>query len=291
MGGSVPHPVPYQGSKRRLAGQILDHALPPAGVLVEPFAGSAAVTLAAAKRGLAPRYLLGDSFRPLCDLWRSLVEAPEVLADRYEALWREQGDEPQGHYERVRKAFNRTGDPALLLYLLTRCVKSAVRFNGVGEFNQSADRRRRGTHPRRMREQLLGASRLLRGRCEIVCSDFTTVLEQATARDLVYLDPPYQGVSRGRDPRYHEQLPRDRLVAALERLNARAVPFLLSYDGRCGGREYGEPLPKTLRLERVLLAAGRSSQATLCGRSEETFESLYLSPALWAARRRGSLGP
>jgi DNA adenine methylase len=272
--------MPYQGSKRRLATRILEQARPPAGSLLEPFAGSAAVTLAAAARDLAPRYLLGDSFRPLCDLWRSLIEAPDALADRYEALWRDQQEEPRAHYAKVRDAFNQSGDPALLLFLLARCVKSAVRFNGAGEFNQSADLRRRGTKPRLMREHLERAARLLRGRYEVVCGDFAAVLERATPRDLVYLDPPYQGISRGRDPRYHQQLPLSRLVAALEGLNARGIPYLLSYDGRCGGREYGEPLPKALRLTRVLLPAGRSSQATLCGRVEETFESLYLSPAL-----------
>ena len=39
------------------------------------------------------------------------------------------------------------------------------------------------------------------------------------------------------------------------------VPYLVSFDGRCGDRAYGEPLPRALRLRRVPLAAGRSAQA------------------------------
>jgi len=58
------------------------------------------------------------------------------------------------------------------------------------------------------------------------------------------------------------------------------IPFLLSYDGRCGTRSYGEPLPAGLRLTHLELEAGRSSQATLAGRAEHTVESLYMSPAL-----------
>ena len=51
------------------------------------------------------------------------------------------------------------------------------------------------------------------------------------------------------------------------------MPFLLSYDGQMGARHYGEPLPAELGLRRVLLDAGRSSQATLSGRAERTLES------------------
>jgi DNA adenine methylase len=47
-----------------------------------------------------------------------------------------------------------------------------------------------------------------------------------------------------------------------------------------GNRTYGKPLPAKLHLRLMEIDAGRSSQATLLGRSEMTVESLYLSPAL-----------
>jgi DNA adenine methylase len=56
--------------------------------------------------------------------------------------------------------------------------------------------------------------------------------------------------------------------------------FLLSYDGRTGEKKYGQPLPKELDLFHVEINVGRSSQATLLGKESDTFESLYLSPAL-----------
>jgi DNA adenine methylase len=43
---------------------------------------------------------------------------------------------------------------------------------------------------------------------------------------------------------------------------------------------FGKPLPVSLRLERIEIDAGRSSQATLLGKDARTCESLYLSPAL-----------
>ena len=52
----VPHPIPYQGSKRNLAPIILSYFPPRFRRLVEPFAGSAAVSLAVAQRRLAEQF-------------------------------------------------------------------------------------------------------------------------------------------------------------------------------------------------------------------------------------------
>jgi DNA adenine methylase len=275
----APHPIPYQGSKRRLAAAILRHA-PPARRLIEPFAGSAAVTLAAAARGMAGRFVIADRLAPLAGLWRAILDEPAATAGGYQRVWQAQARDPAAHFAAARVRFNRTGDPVLLLYLLARCVKNAVRFNGAGEFNQAPDHRRRGVHPDRMRRNIARAAELLAGRAEVHAADFADVLADAGADDLVYLDPPYQGVSGGRDPRYVAGVDLPRLVEQLEELNRRGVRYLLSFDGRTGEKHYGVPLPRGLGLRRVQLAAGRSSQATLSGRVADTVESLYLSPAL-----------
>lgn len=290
MRQTAPHPIPYQGSKRLLAGAILAHAGTGYRTLYEPFAGSAAVTLAASARGLAQRFVIGDALAPLVRLWRAILEAPGPLAAAYERVWRGQAGRAD-HYETVRERFNRAGAPADLLYLLARCVKSAVRFNARGEFNQSADRRRRGTAPARMRREIEGAHALLGGRARAACGDATELIASATPRDLVYLDPPWQGTSSGKDRRYVAGLSRERLVTeVLEPLVARGVPFLLSYDGTTGDRRYGEALPDHLGLARVALRAGRSAQATLLGRDEETIESLYVWPPR-EGRRRATAAP
>jgi len=275
----VPHPIPYQGSKRRLAPRILPF-LRPAAVFYEPFAGSGAMALAAASRQVAGRYVLGDSLAPLVAIWRAILADPGALAAGYEATWRGQLGREREHYDEVRARFNRQGDPASLLYLLARCVKNAVRFNADGAFNQSPDNRRLGVHPDRMRKNLAGASALLAGRASAEVADYEALLDRATPADVVYMDPPYQGTSQGRDPRYHQGLDLDRFVGALARLRSRKIPFLISFDGATGGRSHGVELPRELGLTRVELAAGRSSQSTLLGRDEITVESLYLSPPL-----------
>jgi DNA adenine methylase len=257
----VPHPIPYQGSKRNLASAILDYFPEQVDTLIEPFAGSAAMTLAAAARNAASHYLISDLNKPLVDLWRAIIQSPEKLAKQYEQLWNAQHDDRRQYYDQVRDEFNRDGKPDHFLYLLARCVKASVRYNSNGEFNQSPDNRRMGSLPDTMRQQILGASHLLRGKTKFACLDYKEVVAQATTDDLIYLDPPYQGVCGSRDPRYLKSVLFDEFVEVLETLNFRNISYLVSYDGRTGEKEHGRRLPERLRLHLVELKAGQKSQS------------------------------
>lgn len=243
---------------------------------MEPFAGSAAVTLAAAHHQKFARYVLGDKLESLVALWQGIIEHPEPIADEYEALWHRERGKPIDEYYKIRNEFNGDRHPAKLLYLLARCVKNAVRFNPAGDFNQSADKRRSGTRPDLMRKELISAHRLLEGKADAVCADFLDLFQASRPGDFFYLDPPYQGTSEGRDSRYIGGVTRKRIIEGLAILNERGNPFILSYDGACGDHTYGDRLPPELG-SRVLLDVGRSSQATLNGKDHVTIESLYIS--------------
>ena len=276
----VPHPIPYQGSKRHLASQILAYFPQRVDTFIEPFAGSGAITLAAASWGLAERFRLNDLNGPLMELWRMIVEEPHKLAKQYEIVWRAQHGDRRDYYDKIRDEFNRTRRPHHFLYLLARCVKAAVRYNTNGEFNQSPDNRRMGALPETMREQILGASFFLKGKTELSTEDYRIAMARGRARDLIYLDPPYQGICGERDPRYLKGVLFEEFVEMLEVLKARDISYIVSYDGRTGEKVHGRPLPRDLRLKHIELDAGRSSQETLLGRTAVTYESLYLSPAL-----------
>lgn len=280
MNQSIPHPFPYQGSKRKLADVIL--ALMPNSIprLVEPFAGSAALSLAAASRGIADEYLINDSYKPLAALWRDIINDPELLLEGYSSLWNDSAGIASETYRKVRSEFNASARSHLLLYLLARCVKASVRFNKDGHFNQSADLRRLGMTPDRMSRQLIAVSKLLRGKTAVYDHDYKVLLDHISATDYVYLDPPYQGTSGGSDTRYASGVVFSELIETLSQLNARSVPYILSYDGWSGATAYGQPLPKTLNLRRFRIITGRSSQSTLNGNRDITIESLYVSEPL-----------
>jgi DNA adenine methylase len=221
------------------------------------------------------------------DLWQEILDRPEELSAKYAALWQEQLGRERGYYDAVRDEFNKDGKPEHFLYLLARCVKAAVRYNSDGQFNNSPDNRRKGAKPATMRQRILGASRLLSSRTKTSALDYLAVLADCTDADLVYMDPPYQGVCQNRDSRYAPQICHEAFCEALNALNKRKCRYLVSYDGRTGDKVHGQPLSPRLGLVRIELHAGRSTTATLLGRTDDTYESLYLSPTLAAAAPAG----
>jgi len=277
---NLPHFIQYQGSKRNLAKHILQFFPKNIKRLVEPFAGTAAISVATSASQLTHSFWLNDLNKPLIELLELSVERPDEIADSYLELWNEQHTNSVAHYFEVRSKFNETNDPNLFLYLLARCVKGSVRYNSEGLFNQSPDKRRKGTRPETMRKNIEGVSSLLKGKCKFTSLDYREVLEQAQESDFIYMDPPYQGVCGNRDSRYLSGINFDDFVLALKQLNRKGSVFAISYDGKLGDKAFGNALPKSLNLERIEIEVGRSSQSTLLGKEETTIESLYLSPSL-----------
>ena len=276
----VPHPIPYQGSKRNLAERILGFFPRDFDRVVEPFAGSAAISLASGVRWRNLAFLLNDAHGPVAGLWRAILDSPHELADGYSRLWHEQLGRERRYYDIVRDRFNETHQPADFLYLLARCVKAAIRYNTAGHFNNSPDNRRRGARPEVMRQRILGAWSVLSGRTKVENMDYTEVLSACSHNDLVYMDPPYRGVCLKRDSRYAPTVDHEQFMDVLASMNTRGFSFIVSYDGRTDEKVYAESIPREIGLEHFELPAGRSTQATLLGRSSMTFESLYLSRAV-----------
>lgn len=281
MNGITPHIVQYQGSKRNLAPQILSYLPRRFNRLIEPFAGMAAITIAVSKQGRANRYLLNDLNEPLISVLRESIENPQKLIEEYTKVWSEQLIFETGsveHYYKIRDDFNAGNKCAAnMLYLLARCVKGAVRYSNTGMFNQSPDKRRMGTSPNNLARNVYIISNLLKGKTDFASTDYREITKEARPGDVVYMDPPYQGVCSSRDSRYFSGIKFNEFVECIDDLNRRNIDFVISYDGTCGEKQYGEDLPKELGLRKIMLTAGLSSQSILLGKKETTVEALYLS--------------
>ncbi|MGO4470350.1 DNA adenine methylase [Arthrobacter sp. M-10] len=277
---SVVQAFPYQGSKRQLVGQILS-LFPDEGVplLIEPFAGSAAISVAARHYDRVGDVAISDVNGPLMDLWSQIINTPDDLIFEYSRLWNEQLEDPRAYFLKARNMFNESKDPAHLLYLLCRVVKAAVRYSKNGDFNQGADHRRLGAKPSNMRDRIWEASRLMQG-ASVSSESYESPLVNAPREALVYMDPPYQGTTDVPDHRYLTGLKRDPFIETLQHAIDNDVSFIVSYDVVRDDNKYGFALPEELGLLHRHVVAGVSSQATLSGRKEMTIESLYLSPAL-----------
>ena len=284
MNGTVPHIVQYQGSKRNLAPQILPYFPQRFNRLIEPFAGMAAITIAVSRLNKAQSYRLNDLNTPLVSVLEEVINNPQRLLDDYTRVWSEQLTYEEGgvaHYYKVRDDFNNGNQCAAnMLYLLARCVKGSVRYGNNGQFNQSPDKRRKGTSPTNLARNIFRISNYLKNRTEFSSIDYREVLQMTNPGDIVYMDPPYQGVCATRDSRYFSGINFDEFVESLEDLNRRGIDYIISYDGSCGDKQYGNDLPNELGLRKIMLNAGLSSQALLLGKKEVTYEALYLSTNL-----------
>ena len=276
----LPHPILYQGSKRNLADTLLRYFPATVDRLIEPFAGSAAVTIAAAFYFKTGRFVINDINEPLMKLWDSMINSPQYVVKKYHDIWHGQHGNEEDYYYEIRDRFNETRQSEYLLFLLAKCVKAAVRYNAQGYFNQSPDKRRLGRNPQTMRNDILGVSQLLKGKTEVYSVDYSLILDMATPNDLVYMDPPYQGTGQNGGFNYAGNIDFDSFIISLFELNQRDIPYILSFDGRTGDKTFGNPLPDRLNLTRIEINAGRSTQATLLSRKEFTYETVYLSPSL-----------
>ena len=281
MNGTTPHIVQYQGSKRNLAPQILQYIPKRFNRLIEPFAGMAAITIAVSKQRRAERYLLNDLNEPLVNVLKEAITNPQQLIEDYTRVWSEQLAYQGGsveHFYKVREDFNKGNQSAAnMLYLLARCVKGSVRYSSSGQFNQSPDKRRMGTNPKNLARNVLLICSYLKGKTEFSSVDYREVTRNARRGDVVYMDPPYQGVCSSRDNRYFSGIDFNDFVECVDDLNRRGIDFIISYDGTCGDKQYGIDLPEELGLRKIMLNAGLSSQSLLLGKKETTVEALYLS--------------
>lgn len=280
----VPHLVQYQGSKRSLAPTIAEYFPDKFDRFIEPFSGTGAMSIYVAFNRLSNQFILNDINYQIVNLLEKCIEAPDELADRYEQIWKEQfqdGENSVDYYYKMRDKFNalkQQPKAELTLFILARVAKGAVRYNQQGEMNQICDKRRTGTRPETIRKNAIGISNLLKGKTIFLNRDYTEILEMARPGDLVYMDPPYQGVSGGLSSRYIQSLDFDNFVKSLERLNDRHIDYIVSYDGQNDDGKFGKDLPDSLGLQHILLNAGRSAQGNLNGKQLTTFESLYISP-------------
>lgn len=283
----APHLVQYQGSKRNLAPEIIRYFPKSFTRLIEPFCGTCAVTILTAMEGKCSSFIINDINAPLINLMKECINNPERLAEEYSEIWNgqfEKGENNIDYFYKIRDQFNSgQHDPAKMLFLLARVVKGAVRYNAHGVMNQSCDKRRFGTKPQMISKNANQISSLLKSKTEVYSVDYKELLDMAVPGDLIYMDPPYQGTSNKdgtRDNRYIQGVDFDEFVDALRSLNNKKIDYIVSYDGKTGDKVIGKELPKDLGLTHLLIEAGVSAQATLNGKKEITYESLYLSPGL-----------
>ncbi len=191
---NVP-PMKSQGIKTKLVPwvkSIVPHDFD--GLWIEPFMGTGAVAF-----NIAPaNALLCDTNPHLVNFYSSLARGEitsgivrDYLADEGSSLL-EKGED---HYYEVRDRFNKHHSPLDFLFLNRSGFNGMIRFNRKGEFNIPFCRKPQRfaqAYMTKIVNQVICVERLLRTKNFVFkCQDFSATIQEASAGDMIYCDPPY----------------------------------------------------------------------------------------------------
>lgn len=186
--------VKWVGGKGKLRHAL--QALMPPGVHlmrhVEPFVGGGALFFAQ----LPERALL-------CDVNPDLINTYEAVRDDVSSVIRALEKLARGHgkerYYEVRERYNERRQKgaaeraAMFIYLNKTCFNGLYRVNRRGEFNVPMGRY---ANPTILDVDGLYAASSALAKAELKCAPFERLLSDARPGDFIYLDPPYEPVSR-----------------------------------------------------------------------------------------------
>lgn len=193
----------WAGGKSALLDELL-RCLPASfRTYYEPFLGGGALFFKLASMGSLSRAVISDSNRDLINCYVAVRDRLEELIGELRILQGHAGE--KDFYCFARRRFNeiklKTGvegnveKASLLIYLNKTCYNGLYRVNSRSEFNVPWGRY---NSPRIFDEQnLRDVSKTLSSiPLRIMCCDYAEAVADAGPGDLVYLDPPYQPLSR-----------------------------------------------------------------------------------------------
>ncbi|MCP2041711.1 DNA adenine methylase [Neisseria sp. HSC-16F19] len=158
--------------------------------LVEPFAGSAALSLAVD----FDAYLLNDTNADLIGLFQMLQSEKQAFIDYVRSFFIADNNQEARFYE-LREQFNAADDSAeraaLFVYLNRHAFNGLCRYNSKGAFNVPFGRYSAPYFPEAEMQGFIAKS----NRIELMCGDFQAALARVGHDDVVYCDPPYVPLS------------------------------------------------------------------------------------------------
>lgn len=260
--------IKWSGSKRSQAMDIIKK-FGEYNCYYEPFVGGGSVMYATKPK----QAICGDICEPLIGLWNKIKSDPKEVVEYYDKEWnRLQRDGCEVFYD-IRSRFNVDKEPLDLLFLSRTCVNGLIRFNAVGEFNNSFHHTRKGIDPKRFETIVMNWSNNIEN-VQFIYGDYRETTQSAKKGDIIYLDPPYEH-TKGR---YFGTIDYKEFYEYLEELNRKEIKYVLSFDGKRGNKEYTTGIPKDLYVKKYMLQSGNSSfKKVMDKRNEQVYEALYLN--------------
>jgi len=216
----------WVGNKQKFAVEITKHFPSHFYRYYEPFLGSAAILAT-----LAPAYGLGsDTFKPLIEIWKTLISNPKELIEWYHSRRSriDRSSSKEEVYESVLASYNSNPNGPDFLFLSRTCYGGIIRFRkSDGHMSTPC-----GVHEpisvARFEARVNEWSQRLKGMQFEHC-DYKESFNLAKKGDLIYCDPPYlnsQSILYGaQDFNFNE------LIEEIDKAKLRGVKVALSIDG------------------------------------------------------------
>lgn len=180
----------WAGGKTRTIDFLLESMGKVNGKFIEPFVGSAVVSL----NVKADDYIIADNNLDLVNLYNTLVDHNNFIED-LKYYFSGKFNNPDSFYQ-LREQFNTTKDiiekSLLFIYLNRHCFNGLCRYNKSGKFNVPFGRYVKPYLPEK--ELLLYKKKL--SSFTIIHDSFENVIILGEENDVIYNDPPYVPLSK-----------------------------------------------------------------------------------------------
>lgn len=242
------------GNKQRFARKIVSFFPDNFNRYYEPFLGSGAVLGTLAKDGSVG----ADSFKPLAEIWQTLVQSPDTLKRWYQERWHlttSQGKKEA--YEAIKRSYNSRPNAPDLLFLCRSCYGGVVRFRQADGYMSTPCGIHTPISPETFSKRVDEWHVRVR-KATVLHAEYEDTMSRAKEGDLVYCDPPY---SHTQSILYGAQaFSLERLFEVIAACKSRGVYVALSIDGlkRSGRLECSLPPADGLFEREILLDCGRS---------------------------------
>lgn len=225
--------------------------------LIEPFSGSAAVSMALEFES----YLLNDTNSDLIGLFRTLKEEKQDFINYTHSFFSIENNQENRFYE-LREQFNYSSNvfvrSALFVYLNRHAFNGLCRYNNKGLFNVPFGRYVKPYFP----EEEMQAFLTKANRVELLCDDFQAALNLANNEDIVYCDPPYVPLSKTASFTAYAQNRFDledqaRLAECAKRISDQSIAVLISnHDTEFTRKIYHDARLEYVSVQRNIAAKG-----------------------------------
>ena len=240
----IKPPLNYPGNKARIAGEIIKYFPKEVRIMVEPFCGSATISV----NTNYYEYYLNDIQKQTIELLKmfqnfngaEIIDRIDKIIDDYDLtnthkfghiykIEKNKGlsEHNKLNYLKLRESYNKTNDVFELFTLIIYGFNHYLRFNKKDEFNVPAGK---NDFYSNLRKQTIDYSKsMAEKKISFSSLDFRKleIYDRLNEKDLVYIDPPYFITSAPYN-NFWEQNDDSDLFYLCDKLNHQGVKFVMS---------------------------------------------------------------